>query len=158
MRYNLKKMIRIIIADDHQVIIDGLKSMLREEEDIEVIAEANDGQKVLDILGRQQPDVLLLDVNMPKMNGIETTKQIQKKHPDCRVLILTMYNKTEFIRNLIAVGASGYVLKNTGREELLYAIRKVAGGADFYDTEVTKTIMSSLRPGSIDYPVQLTNR
>ncbi|MFZ6012529.1 MAG: response regulator [Bacteroidota bacterium] len=152
-------MIHVILADDHQVVIDGLKAILVQEDDIKVAGEALDGEKLLALLRKSdgQPIVVLLDINMPGIDGIEATKIIRQKHPHVRILILSMYNKPTFIKGLIEAGVSGYILKNTGREELLRAIRTVAGGEEYFGSEVTKTIMNSFKSGA-DPTVELTKR
>src|SRR5438067_6729504 len=112
-------MIKIIIADDHQMFIDGIKALLKNERDIKVVGEALNGNEVLSLLAKEKADIVLMDVNMPEMDGIEATSLVRVKFPDVRILMLTMYNKHEFISRLINAGASGYILKNTGKKELI---------------------------------------
>jgi DNA-binding NarL/FixJ family response regulator len=152
-------MIKLILTDDHQVVIDGLKAILLQENDMIVCGEALNGDKLLDLLKAcsDEPIVLLLDINMPGIDGIEATKIIRKKHPNVRILILSMYNKPVFIKTLIEAGVSGYVLKNTGREELLKAIRTVADDQEYFGAEVTKAIMSSFKTGA-NPTAELTRR
>ena len=151
-------MMRILIADDHQVIIDGLKLLLSHEENFEIVGEAIDGNQVMTLLTKVQVDVILLDINMPNLDGIEATKMIRAKYPHVKILVLTMYNRSEFIKNLIEAGASGYVLKNIGRADLIDAIKKVSRGEDYFSAEVTKTIMSSLKAGGGKGTGLLTDR
>lgn len=146
-----------MIADDHQVIIDGLKSLV-EGEEIEAIGEALTGQELMDKLSRNTPDVVLVDINMPQMDGIEASTMIRKKFPLVKIVILTMYDKPEFIRNLVSIGVNGYLLKNTGKTELLTAIRKVYAGEDYFSREVSKTLISSMKSSVFDQQVQLTKR
>jgi DNA-binding NarL/FixJ family response regulator len=136
-------MVRIIIADDHQMFIDGIKSLLINEKDIKVIGEALNGKEVLSLLEKKPADIILLDVNMPEMDGIEATKLIRRQHPDVKILMLTMYNNQEFIFGLMNAGASGYILKNTGKKELLEAIKSVTEGKTYYSKEVTETILQN---------------
>ncbi len=151
-------MINLLIADDHQVVIDGLRSLLSLEADFNVVGEALNGKMVLEGLKDQKVDVVLLDINMPVMDGIETAKLMREHYPDVKILILTMYNKPEFIRNILEAGASGYVLKNAGKEELIDAIRKVEKGEDYFSLSVTKTMMESFKSGSDSNKVELTKR
>lgn len=151
-------MINLLIADDHQVVIDGLRSLLSLEADFNVVGEALNGKMVLEALKDQKVDVVLLDINMPVMDGIETAKFMRVHYPDVKILILTMYNKPEFIRNILEAGASGYVLKNAGKEELIDAIRKVEKGEEYFSISVTKTMMESFRSGSDSNKVELTKR
>lgn len=151
-------MINLLVADDHQVVIDGLRSLLSLEADFNVVGEALNGKMVLEALKDQKVDVVLLDINMPVMDGIETAKFMREHYPDVKILILTMYNKPEFIRNILEAGASGYVLKNAGKEELIDAIRKVEKGEEYFSISVTKTMMESFRSGSDSNKVELTKR
>jgi two-component system nitrate/nitrite response regulator NarL len=151
-------MINLLIADDHQVVIDGLKSLLSLEDDFQVVGEAQNGKMVLEALKDQKIDVVLLDINMPEMDGIETARRMREQHPNVKILILTMYNRPEFIRNIIEVGASGYVLKNAGKDELINAIRKVERGEDYFSLSVTNTLMDSFKSGAESSKVELTKR
>jgi two-component system nitrate/nitrite response regulator NarL len=151
-------MINLLIADDHQVVIDGLKSLLSLEDDFQVVGEAQNGKMVLEALKDQKIDVVLLDINMPEMDGIETARRMREQHPNVKILILTMYNRPEFIRNIIEVGASGYVLKNAGKDELINSIRKVERGEDYFSLSVTNTLMDSFKSGTESSKVELTKR
>ncbi len=136
-------MIKIIIADDHQMFIDGIKSLLVNEKGIKVIGEALNGKQVLKLLETELADIVLLDVNMPEMDGIEATRLIKQKYPTVKLLMLTMYNNQEFVFGLMNAGASGYILKNTGRTELLEAITAVNEGKTYYSKDVTETILQN---------------
>lgn len=137
--------IRLLIADDHPLIIDGLKTSLSREESLEIVDEAVDGAEVLSALQRHNIDVILLDINMPGMNGFETLQKIVPEFPDVKILILSMYDKPEFIHSLIENGASGYLLKNTGRDEMIYAIQKVHHGNIYFSEEVKKILKKEER-------------
>jgi DNA-binding NarL/FixJ family response regulator len=137
-------MIRILIVDDHQMFIDGVKALLVNEKEIKVLGEALNGEAVLKLLEQVDVDIVLLDVNMPEMDGIEATKLIRQRYPSVKILMLTMYNNTEFIFGLMNAGASGYILKNTGKSELLDAIRSVHQGKTFYSKEVSDSILQNL--------------
>lgn len=137
--------IKVIIADDHKIVLDGLKLLLDREENIETVGEAADGLEVLRILEVNQVDVAVLDIEMPKMDGIETAKALHETYPDVKVLILTMYNEEEFIKNLIQAGVSGYILKNRGKEELVEAVNHVALGGEYFGEAVKQKLVDSLK-------------
>jgi DNA-binding NarL/FixJ family response regulator len=138
-------MIRIIIADDHQMFIDGIKSLLNTNKQVKVIGEANDGNGLLELMGKNEPDLILMDVNMAGMDGIEATKQVRKNYPAVKVLMLTMFNTRDYIEKVLKAGAQGYILKNTGKEELNHAIEKVMNGESYFSKEVTERIMEGLQ-------------
>ncbi|MEO1052675.1 MAG: response regulator transcription factor [Bacteroidota bacterium] len=154
-------MIKVLLADDHQIVLDGLSLLLDQEDDIEKVDEVQDGELALKVLQVKKVDVAVLDIEMPFMDGIETTKAIRETHPDVKILILTMYNDESFISQLIQAGASGYILKNRGKEELVEAIRKVAGGGEYFGEAVTNTLIASIKKPKkklSDDIVQLTKR
>ena len=140
------KTVKILIADDHDLIREGLKSLLEPEPSITIIAEAINGEEVLAQI-KQLPelDIILMDINMPVMDGIDTTLKIKENYPEIGIIVLTMYNRKEFVKNLIASGADGYVLKNSGKKVLMEAINCVAGGEPYYEKEITRTIMSTFK-------------
>src|SRR5689334_2471990 len=112
-------MTKVIIADDHQMFIDGLKSMLEEIEGIEVVGEARNGKEAVELCDKADVDIVIMDISMPVMDGIEATRVIKNNHPDIKVLGLSMYNDRNFIADILKTGANGYILKNTGKEELV---------------------------------------
>ncbi len=141
----MDRKIKIIIADDHHLVIDGIKALLEDQHDLETIGEAANGKEVLELLKQQPADLILMDLHMPEMDGLQATRQIKKSFPDTRVLVLTMSNDMDNITQLIESGASGYVLKNTRKDELLLAIREVTAGRNFYSWEVSQVVMNSFR-------------
>lgn len=142
MENNVK--IRVFIADDHQVLLDGLKTLLSNLEDIEVVGSGNNGLDLLDFLKNEVADVILMDINMPRMNGIDACKIVHKDYPDAKILALSMHDKASFIQQMLKNGASGYILKNTGQEELIRAIRSVHQGEQYLGRTVSKTLMDSV--------------
>ncbi|WP_298510809.1 response regulator transcription factor [uncultured Kordia sp.] len=153
------KKVKVVIADDHQIVIDGLKSLLNQEESIEIVGEALNGNEVLEILEKTEVDLVVLDIEMPLLSGIETTKKIKEKHPNVKVLILSMYNTEKFVRSVIEIGADGYILKNKGKEELVLAIKYIIDGEEFFGREVEKTFRSSQRKKDNELKnVKLTKR
>lgn len=131
-----KKMIRVILTDDHKLIREGLKAIFNESSSIDVVGEASDGNELLELLQKTQADVILLDINMPGKNGIETTKELQLLHPEVKVLVLSMLDHERYVHQVMEAGASGYVLKNAGKEELTSAIQLVAAGVTYISPEV----------------------
>lgn len=134
-------MVRILIADDHQLLIDGIKSTLANVEDIIIVAEANNGYQVLEKLGSgMEVDVILMDINMPKMDGLNCTRLVLKDFPGIRIIALSQFDEKRFVKRMVKNGASGYLLKDVGKEELVLAIRTVYHGGNYYfdqDSEVS---------------------
>ena len=139
-----EKKIRIVLADDHKIIRDGLRSLLLTESKYEIVGEAENGQMALDLTTRLRPDLVIMDVNMPTMDGIDATRKISKIQPDSRVLALTMTNEQEHIRKMIDAGAMGYILKNSGQEELISAIDSIVAGNNYFSDEVKDAIMQTI--------------
>lgn len=137
-------MINILIADDHAMFVDGIDSILEGETDIHVIGRCYDGPSILDFIKAHPVDVLLLDVNLPSMTGIEVCKKLQAEKSDIKILAISMFNEESFVTEILKNGAKGYILKNTGREELLRAIRIIHQGDTYFSEEVTQTIMKGL--------------
>jgi two-component system, NarL family, nitrate/nitrite response regulator NarL len=134
------KKISIIIADDHVLFIDGLRVLFQNEESVEVVDVANNGRELLEKLKHQSPDVILLDINMPLMNGLESARQIQLAYPLIRVIVLSTYNEEHLIEKARSAGAKGYLLKNCSKSELLETIRLVvAGNLSFPAKDIKKT-------------------
>lgn len=154
-------MINVIIADDHQIVLDGIKSLLVREKDICCVDEVLNGIELLKSLESKQVDVAIVDIDMPDMNGIETTKEIKRLHPDVKVLILSMHSGSEYISQLLEIGASGYILKNKGKEELVKAIRKIYSGKEYFGEEIVDAIIEfHKRPkkSAIREKIKLTKR
>ncbi|MEQ8908317.1 MAG: response regulator transcription factor [Vicingaceae bacterium] len=138
-------MIKVIVVDDHQMFIDGIEELIKSMPDVEVVGEANNGVDLIDLLSKQAADVILMDVNMPKMDGYEATKKVAADYPESKVIMLTMHDSSQYIQKLIKAGASGYILKNTGKAELQEAIETVAKGENYYSQTVTQRIMEGLQ-------------
>lgn len=133
--------INVLLTDDHQIIIDGLKSLLSNQDDIQVVAEANNGREAIRILELILIDVLLMDIDMPVMNGIDALKEIRKNHPKLKVIILSMHNEAGMIKSLIDLGANGYLLKSCSQGELIDSIKKVASGQSYFSSDVTLALL-----------------
>ena len=133
--------INVLLTDDHQIIIDGLKSLLKNQDEINVAAEANNGRDALRILNLISIDVLLMDIDMPVMNGIDALKEIRRQNSKVKVVILSMYNEAGMIKSLIDLGANGYLLKSCTQDELVDAIKKVASGQSYFSSDVTLALL-----------------
>ena len=132
--------IRIILADDHVLVLDGLQARLSMEPGFEVVATANNGREALAAAQEHQPDLAILDVSMPELNGLETTKRFRRDLPDVRLLMLSMHDDREYILPLIRSGASGYVLKDVSSDELIAAIRTVHSGNTYFSAGASRAL------------------
>lgn len=136
---------RILLVDDHQMFIDGLQTMLKSNTEFEVIGEALNGDMALDFLKLNKVEIVITDINMPQMSGTELTKEIKQQYSDVKVLVLSMYNDREIIHEIIMSEAEGYILKNTGKKELLEALSKISTGGTYYCNEVMQIIAANYR-------------
>ena len=136
--------IKVLIADDHQIIIDGIHLMCEDVQDIQCVGSASNGEEAYDFVTNNSVDVVLMDVNMPVMNGIDACKKIKAQNDDISVLALTMFQEVSLIKKMMANGASGYLLKNAGQEELIKAVRTVFSGKKYFSDEVADIVLSNL--------------
>jgi two-component system response regulator NreC len=144
--------IRIFLADDHAVLRAGLKSLLNSEPDMEVVGEAGDGETCVQEAAQIQPDVILLDLNMPHCNGLEALVELRRQAPGSRVLVLTMHDDAGYLRQVLASGGAGYVLKQAADTELLSAIRTVYNGGVFLHPSHTKILFEDALPAPSPTP------
>ncbi len=135
-------MIRVLICDDQDMVCQGLQAILRTAEDVEVVGLAFDGRQAVEMIPRARPEVVLMDLKMPVMNGIEATRRIREAHPQVKVLVLTTFDADEWVLDAVRAGASGYLLKDTPRAALLEAIRGTAAGESFVDPAVAGTLLA----------------
>lgn len=133
--------IRLLIADDHPLIAEGIRNTFSNDSRINVVAVVNNGEEVLEVVKKEIVDVVLLDIEMPKMNGIDCAKAIISKHKEVKVIILSMYQEASLIKELIQIGVKGYMLKTIPKEELLLAIQKVFEGQEYFSSDVTKALL-----------------
>jgi len=138
----MKDKIKIILADDHRIFRKGLKSLLSERENIEVLAEADNGDEAFEAARKYKPEIVLMDIAMPKMDGIEATRQIRERLPDTEVVILSMHAKKAYIDQVLKAGAKGYVLKDSDEENLLSAINTVHNGGYYLDSPIADQVLS----------------
>jgi DNA-binding NarL/FixJ family response regulator len=133
--------IRILVADDHSVVRKGVRTLLEDEADIEIVGEAPDGDEAIDLIPVVKPDVLFLDITMPKMSGIEALQIITQQFPKIRILMFSMHNNKDYILKSVHDGAAGYLQKDTDREEILRAVRAVVGGELYYPPSASSVII-----------------
>lgn len=153
--------IKIFILDDHQMLIDGLKALLVNENSFEITGTSTNAKKALEMISRNMPDIVLTDINMPEMNGLEFTRTIKSKYPEIKVLALSMFGEKSTISEVLDAGASGYILKNTGKDELINALLKISAGGMFFSDEISAEMMKSLSERGLrkeDEKVHLTER
>lgn len=136
------KRIRVIIADDHAVVREGTRQILEQEDDLTVVAEASDGEEAVKFANSLKPDVILMDISMPKMDGIEATRQIKETNPGIAILILTAYDDDQFIFSLLEAGAAGYLLKSVHSRELVDAIRAVYSGESVLHPSIARKVLN----------------
>lgn len=136
--------IRILVVDDHSVVRQGIITLLEDEEDILIVGEASDGDEVLENVAKLNPDVVLLDLTMPRMSGIDAIKLLVPTFPKVRILVFSMHNNPDYIISAVTSGAAGYLQKDTGRDEILKAVRSVAAGELYYPPNASSIIIRSL--------------
>lgn len=130
-------MIRLAIAEDHLALIDGIKIFFEYEEDIEFIGFAQNGKELIELAERKRPNLIITDIRMPVMDGIEATREILKKQPEIKIIAFTMFDQDTTVSQMLKAGAKGYILKNSSLKELLFAIRQVHKGETYYDANIT---------------------
>jgi DNA-binding NarL/FixJ family response regulator len=143
--------IRVVIADDHSVVRKGIRDLLSDEDDIAVVGEARNGHEAVDLATALQPDVVVMDIAMPELSGVEATRQIRAQAPDVRVLVLTAYADDPYIYSLLDAGATGYILKTAESREIVRAVRATAAGQSALDPAVAPRLIARLtKPAASD--------
>jgi DNA-binding NarL/FixJ family response regulator len=137
--------IKVLLVEDHELVRDGIKSLLNSHPNISVVGEASNGAEAIDKINTLIPDLILMDLNMPVMNGQECTKFIKRNFPEIKILILSMHDNENYLLEIIEAGADGYILKSSSKEELIFAIKKVANGGIYIGSEFTKNIISKFK-------------
>lgn len=147
-----------MLVDDHQIMMDGIKALLKNERAFSIIAETTKPLTVLDLIGKKMPDIVIADISMPELNGIELTKLIKQKYPEVKVLALSMHNDKQTITEMLQAGISGFVLKNTGKKELIDALEKIADGGMYFSEAISLEIMRSTASSNTAIETSLTPR
>jgi DNA-binding NarL/FixJ family response regulator len=137
---NLPPAIRVALVDDHALVRDGIRALLSVMPRLEVVGEAENGVQAIEMVGHCQPDLLLMDIGLKDMNGLELTRLLGKQHPRLKILILSMYDNHEYVSESVRAGASGYVLKNSPSKEIIAAIEAIIGGGTFYSAEIAQRL------------------
>jgi two-component system nitrate/nitrite response regulator NarL len=150
--------INLMLVDDHQIMMDGIKALLKNERAFSIIAETTKPLTVLDLIGKKMPDIVIADISMPELNGIELTKLIKQKYPEVKVLALSMHNDKQTITEMLQAGISGFVLKNTGKKELIDALEKIADGGMYFSEAISLEIMRSTASSNAAIETSLTPR
>lgn len=157
--------IRVLIADDHQVVREGLSALLKMRDDIEIVGQAKDGVEAVEKARQLLPDVVLMDISMPRMNGVEATREIKRENPHIGVVVLTMYDEEDYIFDLVKAGATGYLLKDADSTQIAKAIRAIAHGESLIHPTVASKILTEFsllaegkgrKPGRLEH--DLTDR
>src|SRR6185369_1096279 len=136
--------VRVMLADDHRMMREGLRVFVSRQADMEVVAEADSGKTAVALAQKFQPDVLVMDVSMPEMNGLRATEILHESHPSIKVLSVTRHTDGGYLQEMLRAGARGYVLKQSGSEELVRAIRAVAGGHSYLDPAITQQVIGGV--------------
>ncbi len=136
--------IKIIIADDHKLIRDGIKTLLKKNDEFDIVAEADDGLQLVSVIDQFVPDVVLVDITMPHLNGLDAIAEIRKKNTDYKFIVLTMHEEGDYIMKSVQNGVNGYLLKNAEYEELANAIKIVAAGGKYFNNKISAVIIENL--------------
>ena len=134
--------IKVLLVDDHAIIREGLRSLLEKQPEMEVIADTDDGRKAVELVRELLPDIVIMDISMPGLNGIEATRQITAEFPDVKVIALSIHSKRRFVADMLSAGATGYILKECLFDELVQAIKAVAAGGRYLSPRITDVVVS----------------
>lgn len=143
--FNKDRNIRIVIIDDHQLFREGVKRILAMEDNFDVVAEGEDGEQALALVEEHRPDVILMDINMPKVNGLEATRDLIQKYPDVKVLILSIHDDESYVTHVLKTGAAGYLLKEMDADALIQAVKVVGEGGAYIHPKVTHNLIKDYR-------------
>jgi DNA-binding NarL/FixJ family response regulator len=144
---------RVLIVDDHELVREGIEAMLKGVAEIDLCGFAKTGREALEIARRELPDVILMDVRMPDMDGLEATRRIKEERPRTAVIILTMHENPAYLREAVRAGAAGYLLKDVSRDELIDAVKQIEQGGAFIDPQMLKGMLSYMLPSAPSTPV-----
>lgn len=151
-------MIKVMLVDDHRLVRTGLRRVLAEAADMDVIAEASSGEEALELMRGKTPDVVLMDINMPGIGGLEATRRIVQKYPGVKVIVVTMHLEEPYPSRMLGAGASGYVSKDSAADEVIAAIRRVWAGGHYVAADVAGNMAASLVKGRSDSPFELLSQ
>jgi DNA-binding NarL/FixJ family response regulator len=143
----MEKTCRMVLAEDHTILREGLRVLLSSEPGLEIVCEAKDGWEAVRCVDANAPDMILMDLSMPKMNGLDAMRDIRKRHPETKILVLTVHSTEEYIHAALEAGADGYVLKDSSHEELLMAIKSVASGKRYLSPDASSKVIEGYLEG-----------
>ena len=153
---------KILIVDDHTVVIEGIKSALKEHPEFEVVGEASDGLLAVELANSLNPDVIIMDISIPKLNGLEATRKIKRENPEVKIIVYTMHSKKEFIIDFFKAGISAYVLKDDPLADLILSLQAVGQGGTYFSTMAPSTLLSHIKDlegkKTIDDPYESLSR
>ncbi|SHM46405.1 response regulator [Roseibium suaedae] len=150
--------IRVLLADDHELVRDGIRARLEKTTTLQVVGEATNGREAVEKVEALKPDVVLMDVSMPVMNGLDAAREIQRRFPATGILVLSIYDNPEYVRGVMQAGARGYILKDISASEMITAITSVANGGYYFSSAVGPTLIGSKPQGQKEDPYGLTDR
>jgi DNA-binding NarL/FixJ family response regulator len=159
--------IKVVLADDHVLVRDGIKALLEDQAGVQVIDEASDGKEALDVVARSNPDLLIVDIRMPELTGIEVVAELKKRGSAVKTMVLSMHDSEEYVVKAIQAGADGYLLKGASKDEFLKALNKIASGGKYFTGDVSAIIMNNFvsgntvteaKPEPKELPFKLTKR
>lgn len=153
----MSERIRILLADDHTLLRNGIRALLKDQPDMVVVGEAEDGREAVQMVDKLSPNVVLMDISMPSLNGLEATRQIKREHPEVNVLVLTMYDQEEYFRQVLEVGASGYIIKRAAVSELVAAIRAVYKGEAVLSPSITRLLLEDYMRKEVSHSISETD-
>jgi DNA-binding NarL/FixJ family response regulator len=151
---------KVLLVDDHELVRQGIAAMLSAAGDVQIVGNARSGREALEVARRELPDIVLMDVKMPDMDGLEATRKIKEERPRTAVIMLTMHDNPTYLREAVRAGAAGYLLKDVSKDELIDAIRQVATGGAFIESQMLKGMLSEMKPSGQAAPAakNLTKR
>jgi DNA-binding NarL/FixJ family response regulator len=151
---------KVLLVDDHELVRQGIAAMLSTASDVQIVGNARSGREALEVARRELPDIVLMDVRMPDMDGLEATRKIKEERPRTAVIMLTMHDNPTYLRDAVRAGAAGYLLKDVSKDELIDAIRQVATGGAFIESQMLKGMLSEMKPSGQAAPAakNLTKR
>ncbi len=150
--------IRILLADDHELVRDGIRARLAKTSLLDIVGEATNGREAVDLTDSLQPDIVLMDVSMPVMNGLDAASEIRKRQPRTGILVLSIYDNPEYVRGVVQAGARGYILKDICAAEMITAITSVANGGYYFSSAVGPTLVGNTVTPQVEDPYGLTDR
>ena len=135
-----KEKLKIILADDHEILLDSLEGLLSKEDDLEIIGKVNSGLELIERVNISVPDLCIVDMDMPGMNGMVASEKLLAEYPDIKIMILSMHSETSLIKNMVKLGISGYLTKTTDRDEFIFAIRQILKGKSYFSNKILEAV------------------